>query len=144
MDWNSLQSAGLTGLANVYENLEPTVLVEHALHLREGLLADNGAFVVQTGKFTGRSPKDKYIVEEPTTQEQVWWGNVNHPLSESQFESLWRRTCAYLNGKTVYSQDVFGGQMCAIASQFASSPSTHGTASLRVSFLCAPICSVAT
>ncbi|GDX40035.1 hypothetical protein LBMAG21_03270 [Armatimonadota bacterium] len=54
MDWNSLQSAGLTGLANVYENLEPTVLVEHALHLREGLLADNGAFVVQTGKFTGR------------------------------------------------------------------------------------------
>lgn len=106
MNWNDPNAAGF---AAIHHNLEPAPLVEHALRLGEGLLADNGAFVVETGKFTGRSPKDKYIVEEPDTKAQIWWGAVNHPLSEAQFESLEKRISAYLAGKAVYCQEVFGG-----------------------------------
>ncbi len=109
MNQNTVESAGIIGLAHIHSNLSPAVLVEHALERKEGLLADSGALVVQTGKFTGRSPKDKYIVEEPTTQEQIWWGNVNHRISEARFESLHKRICAYLEGKTVYHQSVYGG-----------------------------------
>ena len=76
---------------------------------KEGLLAHNGALVVQTGKFTGRSPKDKYIVEEPSSQANIWWGAVNQPLSEEAFSRLHRRITDYLNTQDLYVQDLYGG-----------------------------------
>ena len=63
-------------------NLSTAELYELALHEGEGVLAANGPLVVRTGKHTGRSPKDKFIVVEPTSEAKVWWGDVNHPISE--------------------------------------------------------------
>ncbi len=109
MSLTCLKELGLEGVSQVFSNLEPAVLVEHALRRNEGVLADTGAFVVRTGAFTGRSPKDKYIVQESATQDQIWWGAVNHPLSEAGFESLYKRVQGYLVGREVYLQDLYGG-----------------------------------
>ncbi len=92
-----------------FRNLNAAELVEHALRNQEGVLAENGAFVVQTGKFTGRSPKDKYIVEEPSSQQNIWWGPVNQPLSDASFSKLERRVTDYLQDKNVYIQDLYAG-----------------------------------
>src|SRR5262249_43751968 len=92
-----------------YRDLETAALVEHAIRRSEGALAHNGAFVVQTGKFTGRSPKDKYFVQESSSQESIWWGTVNQPLSEESFTRLEQRRRAYLGGKDLYEQNLFGG-----------------------------------
>ena len=99
----------LESAAKVYENLGPAALIEHAIRRGEGALAANGALVVRTGKFTGRSPKDKYIVQEPSSEENIWWGTVNQPLSEEAFDRLYRRMQDYLQGKEVYVQDLYGG-----------------------------------
>ncbi len=104
-----LASLGLHGLTNLYENLNAATLVEHSVRRNEGLIAQNGAFVVKTGKFTGRSPKDKFIVREPGSEEKIWWGPVNQPLSESSFDSLYRRVTRYLEGREVYVQNLYGG-----------------------------------
>ena len=104
-----LRELGLHELVDIYAHLPAVALLEHALHRREGMLADNGAFVVQTGKFTGRSPKDKYIVEEPGSQDKIWWGVVNHALTEESFDRLHGRMAAYLREKDVFVQDLFGG-----------------------------------
>ena len=92
-----------------YRNLNAAELVEQALRNQEGSLAENGAFVVQTGKFTGRSPKDKYIVEEPSSKQNIWWGPVNQPLSDASFSKLEKRVTDYLRDKDVYVQDLFAG-----------------------------------
>src|SRR5689334_9754875 len=81
----------LRAIVAAYSDLEAATLIEHAIQRKEGLLAHNGALVVQTGKFTGRSPKDKYFVQEPSSQEKIWWGSVNQPLSEESFMRLEQR-----------------------------------------------------
>jgi phosphoenolpyruvate carboxykinase (ATP) len=108
-DLEALTACGLHGYGTVYSNVEAAALVEHALRRGEGALAQNGALVVQTGKFTGRSPKDKYVVEEASSRENIWWGKVNQPLSEETFARLHRRVADYLRGKDLYVQDLFGG-----------------------------------
>src|ERR1051326_3454574 len=104
-----LEALGLYGVSNVYHNLESATLIEHAIRRGEGELALNGALVVRTGKFTGRSPKYNYIVQEPSSQENIWWGPVNQPLSEDAFERLFWRITNYLRNKDVYVQDLYGG-----------------------------------
>ncbi|HZP81591.1 MAG TPA: phosphoenolpyruvate carboxykinase (ATP) [Chthonomonadaceae bacterium] len=104
-----LETCGLGEAARVYWNLPPAVLIEHALCRREGLVAANGALAVQTGKFTGRSPKDKTIVQEPASQSDIWWGAVNQPLSEASFERLHGHIVRYLRGRDLYVQDLYGG-----------------------------------
>ncbi|HLK55051.1 MAG TPA: phosphoenolpyruvate carboxykinase (ATP) [Chthonomonadaceae bacterium] len=104
-----LQHLGLYGVGNIHHNLEVSTLIEHAIRQGEGALAHNGALVVRTGKFTGRSPKDKYIVQDPSSQDHIWWGSVNQPLSEEAFERLQRRMTDYLRGREVYVQDLYGG-----------------------------------
>lgn len=95
--------------ATIYRDLKAAALVEHALARGEGSLAHNGALVVRTGRFTGRSPGDKYIVQEPSSTAEIWWGKVNQPLSESSFERLHRRVVDYLRGRDLYQQSLFGG-----------------------------------
>ena len=104
-----LRGLGLHELVDIYAHLPAVALLEHALHRREGTLAENGAFVVETGKFTGRSPKDKYFVEEPNSRDKIWWGVVNHKLTEDSFDRLHQRIAAYLREKDVFVQDLFGG-----------------------------------
>jgi phosphoenolpyruvate carboxykinase (ATP) len=80
-------------------------LVEEALANREGTLASNGALAIDTGKFTGRSPKDRYIVADKITNEEVWWGDVNIKISTNQFDLLFEKLTAYLSGKKIYVRD---------------------------------------
>jgi phosphoenolpyruvate carboxykinase (ATP) len=106
---DELTQFGIQDAAAIYHNPPASVLIEHAIQRMEGRLAANGALVVRTGKFTGRSPKDKYIVEEPSSQSAIWWGSVNQPLSERGFDNLLQRVGDYLSGRSIYVQDVFGG-----------------------------------
>ena len=99
----------LESAAKVNRNLPASVLIERAILKGEGTLANNGSFVVLTGKFTGRSPKDKYFVEEPLSKGKLWWGTVNQPLSEDSFDRLFERVSQHLEGKEIYLQDLYGG-----------------------------------
>lgn len=90
-------------------NLTPPQLVEMALMRKEGLLASNGAFVVRTGKFTGRSPKDKFFVEEPSSVDKIWWGTVNQKLNEESFDKLYARIVDHFADRELFVQDLYGG-----------------------------------
>lgn len=102
-----LGKLGLAHLGDVYWNLEPAELVEHALVNGQGVLADSGALAVDTGEFTGRSPKDKFCVKDAKTEKTVWWGDVNIPMSPETFERLRQRLTGYLQGRDVYVQDAY-------------------------------------
>ena len=93
----------------VHRNLHSGVLVEHAVRRGEGLLADNGALVGYTGKYTGRSPKDKFTVKDQTTAELVNWGEVNQPFDPEKFDALFDRVTASLRGKELFVQDLYAG-----------------------------------
>ena len=67
-------------------------LYTHALANGDGKLAHGGALVVDTGRFTGRSPQDKFVVDEEGSRDRIWWGTVNHPLSEQHFDGFTRRS----------------------------------------------------
>jgi phosphoenolpyruvate carboxykinase (ATP) len=90
-------------------NLSTAELYELALRENEGLLAANGPLVVRTGEHTGRSPKDKFIVVEPSSEAKVWWGDVNHPISEAHYDRLRARLMTYVKERDLYSQDLFIG-----------------------------------
>lgn len=89
----------MTSSANRFVDLPVADLVEHAIRRNEGTLASNGAFVAKTGKRTGRSPKDRFIVKEPTTENDIQWGEVNRAISPEIFTALWDRVATYLNEK---------------------------------------------
>ena len=82
-------------------------LIEEALKNGEGTLADSGALAVDTGKFTGRSPKDRFIVCDEVTEETVWWGDINIKISTQQFDNLYQKVTAYLSSKQVYVRDAY-------------------------------------
>ncbi|HYZ87475.1 MAG TPA: phosphoenolpyruvate carboxykinase (ATP) [Bryobacteraceae bacterium] len=106
---HDLRELGLTNLQAVHWNLGAAQLLEQAIQRREGLLANNGALVVRTGQFTGRSPKDKYIVREASTEPSVNWGAVNQPMTEEAFDRLYQRLTQFLENKELFVQDCFGG-----------------------------------
>lgn len=83
-------------------NLSNHQLIDHALERKEGVLADNGALSVITGARTGRSPNDRYIVKESSTESQIEWGKVNRAISEDKFNALWDRVEVYLDNKDAY------------------------------------------
>ncbi len=109
MSKKGLEDYGLVNLGTVHWNLSPTVLVEHALARKEGMLASNGAFDATTGKYTGRSPKDKFIVSNEQYAEKIWWGDVNHPMPRETFELVRRSLADYLQGRDVYVLDAAAG-----------------------------------
>ncbi len=104
-----LEKQGITTSATIFANLGTPALVEHAVKNGEGLLAKDGPFVVETGKHTGRSAKDKYIVRDAETENTVWWDNSN-AMSPEQFATLKADFLAALGQKdTLYVADLFGG-----------------------------------
>ena len=95
--------------SKVHSNLHSGLLVEHAVRRGEGLLADNGALVAYTGKYTGRSPKDKFTVKDPVTADLVNWGDVNQAFDPEKFDALFERVVASLRGKELFVQDLYAG-----------------------------------
>ncbi|TDO20073.1 phosphoenolpyruvate carboxykinase (ATP) [Pedobacter duraquae] len=87
--------------------LNPAELIEEALRNQEGTLADSGALAIDTGKFTGRSPKDRFIVADEVTDDAVWWGDINIKISPDKFDQLLSKMTAYLNGKKFYVRDAY-------------------------------------
>lgn len=104
-----LSALGISNVGDVYRNLSVAELVEHTIMRGEGVLASNGALCVETGKYTGRSPKDKYIVDEPSIHDEINWGEVNVPISVEAFENLYRKMLAYVQGRDLYIFDGFVG-----------------------------------
>jgi phosphoenolpyruvate carboxykinase (ATP) len=106
---HSLDIHGITNANTVWWNMSTPALYEHAVQRHEGLVAHLGPLVVRTGQFTGRSPRDKYVVREPSSQDQVWWGEVNQPFDPAHYDILRRRYMAYLQEKDLYVQDCYIG-----------------------------------
>src|SRR5215213_5216639 len=93
----------------IVANLSTAALYEAALREREGMIAAEGPLVVSTGTHTGRSPRDKFIVREASSEANVWWGDVNHEISEAHYDRLRARLMGYLAERRLYSQDLFIG-----------------------------------
>lgn len=104
-----LEELGLHHLGQVHWNLPTTALYEHAIRRFEGQIGHLGPLVVNMGQHTGRAAKDKYIVDEPNTTQDVWWGQVNVKYPEARFDRLLKRMTAYLRGKTLFVQDCYAG-----------------------------------
>ena len=101
---------GLTSHSRVHHNLGTAQLYEHALANREGLLAKHGPLVVTTGKHTGRSANDKFIVRDGETESTIWWGKTNKPMEPAHFAALKADFMAALHNKSdLYVADLFGG-----------------------------------
>jgi len=104
----SLEQEGLQGV-RVRWNLSPAALYEEAVRRQEGLIAAEGPLVCRTGQHTGRSPNDKFIVREPSSEKDVAWGGPNRPMSVEHFEALHRDLLASLTGTELFVQDCFAG-----------------------------------
>ena len=100
-------SIGLNNLGTQFWNLTPAELTEDVIINGQGVLTDTGALAIETGEFTGRSPKDRFVVCDEQTEHSVWWGDVNIKFSPEKFDALYNRMKAYLNGRDVYVRDAF-------------------------------------
>jgi phosphoenolpyruvate carboxykinase (ATP) len=100
---------GLRNLGTVYWNLSTPSLYEEIVRRREGWISHLGPLVVHTGHHTGRSPNDKFIVKEASSEGRIAWGKVNRPMSQEKFDGLFAKLTAYLQGRDVFVQDLFGG-----------------------------------
>jgi phosphoenolpyruvate carboxykinase (ATP) len=105
---HTLSHQGLTGLGTVYYNLLEPALVEEAIIRGEGTLGQGGAFLTTTGKHTGRSPKDKFVVRTPAVEDSIWWEN-NAPMTPNAFDILHADMTAHMAGRDYFVQDLFGG-----------------------------------
>ena len=109
METYGLEQLGIVNTAAVYRNLTPAQLTEHALRRGEGTLSATGALVVKTGKYTGRSANDKFIVDTPAVHDDIAWGKVNRPMEKEKFDAIFAKVTAYLQNKEVYVFDGFAG-----------------------------------
>jgi len=103
-----LEDQGIEGLGNVYYNLMEPALVEAALKRGEGTLGKGGAFLVTTGKFTGRSPKDKHVVKTDSVADTIWWEN-NAAMSPEGFDTLYADMLEHMKGRDFFVEDLVGG-----------------------------------
>jgi len=95
--------------SKVHYNLHSGPLVEHAVRKGEGHLADNGAFAAYTGKYTGRTPKDRFMVKDSITAGTVNWGEINQPFDADKFDAIFDRVLEYLRGRELFVQDLYCG-----------------------------------
>jgi phosphoenolpyruvate carboxykinase (ATP) len=104
-----LSNQGLVHLDRVYWNLPEPALYEEASFRQEGFMAHGGPFVVNTGKWSARAAQDKYVVQEATTEDKVWWGEYNRPYTPEKFSALFSRVQAFLQDEELFVQDCFVG-----------------------------------
>ncbi|MGE5628268.1 MAG: phosphoenolpyruvate carboxykinase (ATP) [Solirubrobacterales bacterium] len=108
---NILECLNIDNTNIIYENLSVAELIEHSIKRNEGILSETGALVINTGKYTGRSPKDRFIVRQKSIENKVNWGDKNQPLEEQVYINLLNKTRLYLKDKPLY---VFNGFVGAI------------------------------
>jgi len=101
------KSIDLKKTGNQFWNLTPSELIEDSIILGEGVLTDTGALAIETGKFTGRSPKDRFIVKDSKTKDHVWWGDINIPFSAEKFDSLYDKMKTYMENIDLYVRDSY-------------------------------------
>src|SRR5687767_6288875 len=104
-DAAGLEAHGIRNVERVYWNLSVPALYEEAVRRREGLISAGGPIVCRTGQHTGRSPNDKFIVREPSSEDKVWWSRVNRPIEPQSFEALYQRMLNYVEGRELFVQD---------------------------------------
>ena len=109
METYGLEKLGILNPSAVYRNLTPAQLTEAALRRGEGTLSNKGALVVKTGKYTGRSANDKFIVDSKGVHDKIAWGKVNKPVSQEGFDALYEKVVAYLQNREIFIFDGFAG-----------------------------------
>ncbi len=102
----NLDSLNIKNYKTAFWNLTPEELVEHTIQKNMGVLADSGAICINTGEFTGRSPKNRFIVRDSVSEKRVDWGAINKPFDSRKFDALWRKVGAYFKKKELYVRDV--------------------------------------
>ncbi|WP_053971099.1 phosphoenolpyruvate carboxykinase (ATP) [Mangrovimonas sp. ST2L15] len=102
----SLEPYGIKN-AQVNYQLSPEELQEVTIENGQGVETANGTLAVNTGEFTGRSPKDRFIVKDAITEDKVWWGNINIPFDSDQFQKLYDKVVDYLSGKEIFVRDAY-------------------------------------
>ncbi|MBS1653696.1 MAG: phosphoenolpyruvate carboxykinase (ATP) [Bacteroidetes bacterium] len=108
LPFENLQKIGLKHVENIHYQLPSDELVQDCLRLGQGLLNDTGALVINTGEFTGRSPKDKFTVKDPVTTDTVFWNEFNIPLEQKYYDLIFKKTIAYLNNlKELWVRDCY-------------------------------------
>ena len=98
-DFDNLSDLGLSNIDTAHWNLSTEKLSEITIKKAMGKISSSGAISVQTGKFTGRSPKDRFIVKDEITSKSVWWGDVNIPFEKNKFDALYTKVVNYLEKK---------------------------------------------
>ena len=109
METYGLEKLGIINPTIVHRNLTVAELTERAVLRGEGKLSNTGALVVTTGKYTGRSPKDKFIVDSKGVHDEIAWGKVNVPISQERFDALYEKVIAYLQNREIFIFDGFAG-----------------------------------
>lgn len=104
-----LYNHGLSNLRKVYWNLPEAALYEESIFRKEARITKHGALAVNTGKHTARAAKDKFVVKEPGSEDEIWWGQYNRPFSSQKFNDVLSRLQAYLQGRDLFIQDVMVG-----------------------------------
>jgi len=104
-----LEHHGFRNLEREFWNLSTPALYEQAIRFREGIIGHLGSLVVRTGDHTGRSPNDKFIVREPSSEDKIWWGPINRECSQQNWELMYHRVMAYFENRSVFVQDCFAG-----------------------------------
>ncbi len=106
---HGLEHHGFRNIGRVHWTLTTPALYEGIIRRGEGTIAHLGPVVVRTGDHTGRSPNDKFIVDEPSSSDHIWWGKVNKKFDPSHFSKLYNRLLAYIQGKEIFVQDCYVG-----------------------------------
>ncbi len=104
-----LKNHSLTNLRKVYWNLPTESLYEEVIFRGEGNITNMGALIVNSGKHTARAAQDKLVVREPSTEDDIWWGDYNRPLGQEKFEEVYSRLQGFLQGRDVFVQDCYAG-----------------------------------
>ena len=105
----ALAGTGVRASRAVHANFLPPALVAESLRRHEGLLSADGSLMVRTGEHTGRSMKDKFVVDEPSVSAEIWWGEINQRMAPERFAGLKSRVQAYLQGQELFTQDLYAG-----------------------------------
>ena len=106
-DFDNLLELGLKNISKAHWNLSTKKLSEISIANSMGEISSTGALSINTGKFTGRSPKDRFIVKDDITEKVVWWGDINIPFNSNNFDQLYKKSIDYLQNKEIYVRDVY-------------------------------------